>query len=271
MLKIIRLLILGAAIFPMATGAGAQVYKWVDKDGSVHYGNNPYTARQPTAKPPVAKETPKSPPPAEKKVAEPAAEPDKTTGADETLPENESGKKTGLHINGKFEITESPTGYAVITVPIKNGFKYPVDGIRLDVILFTKDKTRLDFEIPFTGGQKKSNPAMLKSGETGVIQRETELKPEQLAGHRYRLVWAYKELVDAPKPGEKPAENVEEKVIKPELPENTEFAPLPDKSDKKESGGEKAPAKEKTSKEKSPKEKSSKEPAPQSPQSVPEL
>lgn len=101
----------------------------------------------------------------------------------------EQAERGVIVVGGQIVIGTSGNGYATIKAVIKNSTKFPVDGLRLDVILFHVERKRAaDLAIPFTGGNKA--PSLLEPGETGEIVYETNLYPEQISGHRYRLVWS---------------------------------------------------------------------------------
>lgn len=121
--------------------------------------------------------------------------------------EVEAPAEKGVVLVGELEITESYSGRAMIKATLKNEFENIVGGIRLDVILFHAERKRIaDLAIPFEAGKVK--PDHLAPGESGAIEFETEFMPEDISGFRYRVVWAYGNVVAAPKEGEEPEEGV---------------------------------------------------------------
>lgn len=190
----------------------AQVYKWVDEQGNVHYTDNPDMAKRKSggkseviqratgrslgATPPA---TAGAGAPASRDYA-PASAPEAPPGAEPAQPDTPSAHEKSVVLVGGFEIGPSMTGRAEIRATVRNDFDSPVDGLRLDVILFHVNRSRAaDLQIPFTGGKKR--PSMLMPGESGSFVYETELEPEEIAGYRYRIVWAYGEKVPAPAGG----------------------------------------------------------------------
>lgn len=187
----------------------AQVYKWVDEQGNVHYTDNPDIAKRKSGgKSEVIQRasgrslgsTPSTTAgtgaPASRDVA-PASAPEATSATEPAQPDTPSAPEKSVVLVGGFDIGPSMTGRAEIRATVRNDFDSPVDGLRLDVILFHVNRSRAaDLQIPFAGG--KTRPSFLMPGETGTFVYETELEPEQIAGYRYRIVWAYGEKVPAP-------------------------------------------------------------------------
>lgn len=190
----------------------AQVYKWVDEQGNVHYTDNPDLAKRKsggksqliqratgrslgsTPSPTADAGAPASRDYAPADVTEAPAE------AGAAQPDTPSAPEKSVVLVGDFDIGLSMTGRAEIRATVRNDFDSPVDGLRLDVILFHVNRSRAaDLQIPFTGGKKR--PSMLMPGESGTFVYETELEPEEIAGYRYRIVWAYGEKVPAPAGG----------------------------------------------------------------------
>lgn len=121
--------------------------------------------------------------------------------------ENEQAGGKGVVLVGDFEIAPSLSGRAMIKATLKNELDTTVGGVRLDVILFHVNRKRIaDLIIPFQGGKVK--PDYLAPGETGAIEYETDLAPEDISGYRYRVVWAYSELAPPPKEGQEPEQGV---------------------------------------------------------------
>jgi len=215
--RIVGTALLGAFIVFLAPGAAqnahAQMYKWVDKDGAVHYGDNPYSidkdSQVETKKtaPSQKEKTParESAAPATQAEAEPADKAEEP-GRDEPQGSGElSPGQKAIELVGEIEIMPGITGAAMIRARLKNVYNRPVDGIRLDVILFHVERRRAaDLAIPLTSGKKA--PSRLDPGEVGVIEYDTDLEVEQIAGYRYRIVWAYHEFL--PKPPEGSVEGV---------------------------------------------------------------
>jgi len=213
-----------ALFFLVSPGfAFSQVYKWVDENGNVQYTDRPRDLK--TAPPPGKK---RIIPPGDKERISPAEyygfkkgkekEPAEEKGRVRVKP---SQQKAGAGNNdrspgakaivmvGDLKIRESMSGRALIVAKIKNQFNQPVAGIRLDVIVFKKDRTRgADLAIPFRGGKKR--PDQLSPGETGIFKYETDLDPKEIAGYRSRLVWAYGDVVAPPGKGKKTPDGVQE-------------------------------------------------------------
>ncbi len=184
-----------------------QAYKWTDEEGAVHYTDKSYEAgKQSSGNSEVVVlggGKPKSAAPAPTVFEAPVDE----EIAPAPAAENESPGKKGVVLVGDFEIALSLSGRAMIRATLKNEFDRAVGGIRLDVILFHVKRSRAaDLIIPFEAGKVK--PDRLDPGETGTIEYETDFMPEEIAGYRYRVVWAYNELAPAPPEGEEPAEGV---------------------------------------------------------------
>ncbi|VAX17144.1 hypothetical protein MNBD_NITROSPINAE01-722 [hydrothermal vent metagenome] len=200
------------------TASDKQTYKWVDEQGQPHYTDDPYEANKHGID-----------------VILPGAisRKNKTTSAGATSKSSNKGEGHVVMV-GDIRFTNSDSGWAVINATLKNDGSSPVEAVQLDVILFHVERRRAaDLFIPFTGGKIK--PDRLNPGETGTIEYETNVTPEEIAGHRYRITWdTYKNVV---KPGKKPAEQraPEPAVTKP--------APPKEKSIKKEPAPETAKSK----------------------------
>jgi len=191
----------------------AQVYKWTDEQGVVHYTNDPYKAQKGgvTVQPQPAKNK------------EPVEETATADAPDENATGEASGKKGSVTLMGDIEFEPSASGKAVVVAKIRNDSPLPVRDVNLDVMIFTPDKRRVDYAIPFTGGRSK--PDRLAAGESGTIEYETDLELEEVFSHKYRLTWRNFELTAPPKDGQKAPSDVIHKVIKgtpdPEAPRET--------------------------------------------------
>jgi hypothetical protein len=190
--------------------AYAQVYKWTDANGEVHFGDSPYAIKesggQGTVAIPAAKAAtePESAPVIEEPTVQPTPDKEQEQPADD--------KPKPIEVVGDLEVSTSPKGLVLIRANLKSNVKYPVDGIRLDVVLYhVAGRRAADLAIPFTGG--KTRPGRLNAGETGVIEEEVDLQPEEVAGYNYRLVWAFLERVTSPGAGKPLPEDVFHKVI----------------------------------------------------------
>jgi hypothetical protein len=182
--------------------AGAQVYKWKDKDGAASYSDHPDAKKVPGAqrfKLPVSlfgfDEEP------EDKGATVAS----NGPSDETQRQREV-TKNGVEVSN-FKITPSASGKATIMATLRNNMPYPAGGVRMDVILYTLDRKRLpDIEIRPTEG--KIRPDWLGPGESVDISYETDISPDIISGHNVQVNWASV----APTP-DKTGEGVREVVV----------------------------------------------------------
>lgn len=206
------------ALFLTSPGfAYSQVYKWVDDQGNVQYSDQPRDLKTDPAEMGEriipARETEKISP-AEYYGFEEEKEPEEVKLAQnqaEAADDNTSPGAKAIVMVGELTMQPSMSGRAMITATIKNQFNQPVAGIRLDVILFKKDRTRMaDLAIPFEGGGKRLD--QLDPGETGYFEYETDLELEEIAGYKSRLVWAYSEIVAPPGEGEETPEGVQELI-----------------------------------------------------------
>ncbi|HEB71220.1 MAG TPA: DUF4124 domain-containing protein [Nitrospirae bacterium] len=222
-IKSIRLAGFITALFFLSSPgfAYSQVYKRVDDQGNVRYTDQPCALKTAPAKaqkrviPDRDKEQIS---PAEyygfekgkekeKKPVETKLAPNKTSAGNN---DKSPGAKAIVMV-GDLKIQPSLSGRALIVATIKNQFNQPVAGIRLDVIVFKKDRTRgADLAIPFTGGKKR--PDQLNPGETGTFEYEIDLDPKEIAGYKSRLVWAYGDVVAPPGKGQKPPEGAQELI-----------------------------------------------------------
>ncbi|MBI5814293.1 MAG: DUF4124 domain-containing protein [Nitrospinae bacterium] len=195
---------LAAALASNSLPANAQsIYKWVDEQGVTHFGNDPYKAPKTATKEkavyngdvPEAEEAPA----AETKPQEPAA-----NGAKDRA-------KGGLEVVGNaIEILNSETGLAIVKASVKNNFDYPVEGVRLDVVIYQPDGAKLEpLSIPYEGGAPKGK---LKAAEIGAIEREINMRPEDVAGYEFQVVWAFFESTGKPAEGQS-GDNVFHKVV----------------------------------------------------------
>lgn len=205
----LRCLSLAGLTLALSGPAYAQVYKWTDETGEVHFGDSPYALKAAKGQGSVVI-------PAKKAVAEPeqAAIEEPTVQATQETPQEQPAddKPKPVEVVGDLEVSTSPRGLVSVRATIKSNVKYPVDGIRLDVILYhVEGKRAADLAIPFSGG--KTRPDRLNAGETGVVEEEVNLRPEEVAGYNYRLVWAYLERVAAPGEGQPLPEDVHYKLI----------------------------------------------------------
>ncbi|MBI4666147.1 MAG: DUF4124 domain-containing protein [Nitrospinae bacterium] len=211
-----------AAALSFPTPALAQgIYKWVDEKGQAHYGDSQYSAPpkvkekkevvapEKYVRPPLEEEAPVNEAPANGSAQNGEGVANGENGqAEEKAPE----KDKGVEMVGELEIENTMTGLALLRATLKNNFKYPVDGLRLDLILFHVEARRAaDLAIEFDGGKKK--PDRLEAGETAVVEYEINLHPEEIAGYNYRIVWAYNERVPAPGEDETPEEGIYHKVV----------------------------------------------------------
>ncbi len=198
--------------FTAETASDKQTYKWVDEQGQPHYTDDPYEANKHGVDV-ILQGAP--------------SKKDKGTGAGTTKQNKGEGHVVMV---GDIRFTHSDSGWAIINATLKNEGSSPVEGVQLDVILFHVERRRAaDLFIPFTGGKIK--PDRLDPGETGTIEYETDITPEEIAGHRYRITWdTYKNIV---KPGKKPAD---QKVLEPaqKTPLPTKPEPVKEKTIKKE-------------------------------------
>ncbi|VAX24074.1 hypothetical protein MNBD_NITROSPINAE04-1633 [hydrothermal vent metagenome] len=197
----------------------SQVYKWVDENGNVQYTDQPRALK--TAPPPGKKRVI---PPRDKEQISPAEyygfekgkekEPAEVKSAPDKAREDNDARSPGakaIVMVGDLKIQPSLSGRALVVAKIKNQSSQPVAGIRLDVIVFKKDRTRgADLAIPFTGGKKR--PDQLNPGETGAFEYEINLDPKEVAGYRSRLVWAYGDIAAPPGKGKKAPEGVQELI-----------------------------------------------------------
>lgn len=220
-IKSIRLTGFITALFFLASPdfAYSQVYKRVDDQGNVRYTDQPRALKTAPAK--VQKRTV---PASNAKKISPAEyygvekgnekEPVKVKSAPDKVREGNDARSPGakaIVMVGDLKIQESLSGRALIVATIKNQSSQPVAGIRLDVIVFKKDRTRgADLAIPFKGGKKR--PDQLNPGETGTFEYEIDLDPKEVAGYRSRLVWAYGDIVAPPGKGQKPPEGAQELI-----------------------------------------------------------
>lgn len=206
----LRCLSFAGLMLTLYGSAYAQVYKWTDDTGAVHFGDSPYALKEAKGQGSVvipARKQAKEPEPAPA-IEEPVVQATQETPQDQPADD----KQKPVEVVGNLEISASPRGLSVIRANIKSNVKYPVDGIRLDVILYhVEGKRAADLAIPFSGG--KQRPDRLSAGETGIIEEEVNLKPEEIAGHNYRLVWAYLEKVSSPGAGQPLPEGVHYKLI----------------------------------------------------------
>lgn len=187
--------------------ADAQIYKWVDENGKVHYTNDPYRAKQ-EAERAGSIETQR-----EIKSAAPAPAHMEGSPDEAALATDEgSEQKSRVELVGDIEFTHSVSGRATLNARIVNRGKLPVRDVALDVMLFKPDGERVDISIPFTGG--KTKPDRLAADEEGFITYETPLYPEEVFAHKYRLRWREFDLAAPPAKGAEAPEGVIHKVIK---------------------------------------------------------
>lgn len=188
----------------------SQVYKWVDGQGNVRYTDRPRALRGA----PAGNMKKKSPAEYYGFEEEKEKKPVEIKPAPNKVGEENDARSPGARaivMVGDLIIQPSLSGRALIVAKIKNQFNQPVAGIRLDVIVFKKDRTRgADLAIPFTGGKKR--PDQLSPGETGTFEYEVDLDPKEIAGYKSRLVWAYGDIVAPPGKGGKTPENVQELI-----------------------------------------------------------
>ncbi|VAX25887.1 hypothetical protein MNBD_NITROSPINAE02-428 [hydrothermal vent metagenome] len=185
-------------MFALTSLAGAQIYKTIDEEGSVSYTDNPCLAKEknktalPTPGRGKSLEDQTFTESEQEETVADTVEDDGQSPVREAEPE-ERGTGEVIVVGGKISIKTSENGYGEIRATIKNVSKIPVDGLRLDVILFLTERRRGgDLAIPFTGGKKA--PSALEPDETGEIVYETSLDPEEITGSRFRLVWNVYEL-----------------------------------------------------------------------------
>jgi hypothetical protein len=206
----LRCLCLAGVTLALYSPASAQVYKWTDDKGEVHFGDSPYAMKESGGQGSVAI-------PAKKAATEPESalvmeEPTVQPTPDTQQEQPADNKPKPVEVVGDLDISASPNGLALVRANIKSNVKYPVDGIRLDVVLYhVAGRRAADLAIPFSGG--KTRPDRLNAGETGVIEEEVGLQPEEVAGYNYRLVWAFLERVTSPGEGKPLPEDVYHKVI----------------------------------------------------------
>jgi len=196
-----------AMLFPCAASA-QQIYKWVDEQGNVHYGNDPYKA-------------PKGTPRVETKgrgfVSEhymveedqPAAE--VKQNGDQEKPAQPATNGKGVEVvGGAVEFLNTDAGLTLVKATLKNNFDYPVEGLRLDVVLWFQDTTRSEVvSIPYLGGKPQGK---LDSKASGVLEYELNYNPADISGYEFQVVWAYFEKAPKPVEGES-AEGVFHKMI----------------------------------------------------------
>lgn len=206
----LRCLCLAGVTLALCGPAYAQVYKWTDETGAVHFGDSPYAMKESKGQGSViipAKKAATELEPAPD-MEEPTVQPTQDKAQEQPVDD----KPKPVEVVGDLEVSTSPKGLVFVRANIKSNVKYPVDGIRLDVILYhVEGKRAADLAIPFSGG--KPRPDRLNAGETGVIEDEVNLKPEEVAGYNYRLVWAFLERVAAPGEGKPLPEGVQYKLI----------------------------------------------------------
>jgi hypothetical protein len=250
MIKIgLRCLCLAGVTLALYSPAYAQVFKWTDEQGKVYFGDSPYAMKESGGQgtvvfpPPKPPKEPESAPVMEDPAVPPTPETTQEQPADDQ-PKPADNKPKPIEVVGDLDISASPNGLTLVRANIKSNVKYPVDGIRLDVILYhVEGKRASDLAIAFRGGNTR--PDRLNAGETGFIEEEVNLKPEEVAGYNYRLVWAYFEKVPPLGEGKPLPEAVHHKVIpgKPaQAPPGAEGAPSKQPAQKKEVAKSPAPA-----------------------------
>ncbi|MGK7345655.1 MAG: DUF4124 domain-containing protein [Candidatus Nitrospinota bacterium M3_3B_026] len=213
--SVLLILLLSGAL---PDAARADIYKWVDDAGKVHFTDDPYEAERKGVKPAETGEV-RKPEDEAPEQAEPAAE---VGGADEEKKE-EAQRKGSVELVGDIEFKPSAGGRAILSAAIKNGSSLPVRDIWLDVFLFTREGERFDYSVKLTSG--KTAPDRLAPGETGIMEQETDLAPEEIFAHKYRLSWREFDIVSPP-PGDKELpEGVIHKVIKKSPEKASEGAP----------------------------------------------
>lgn len=164
--------------------AGAQVFKWEDKGGTVNYSDNPDTSKK-NPKVEVIRTRPQEllytefdPTP---------AEPAPTPLSQEATRQQEI-TKSGVEVVN-FEISPSVAGTAVVGATIKNNMPYPAAGLRMDIIFYTNDRKKLpDIEIPYKEGRIR--PDWLGPGETATLEYLTDINQNDIAGYNYQVVFA---------------------------------------------------------------------------------
>lgn len=219
MLKLGRFSGFSALLILLSSGAfhgaaSADIYKWVDDTGKVHFTDDPYEAERKGARPAASGEV-------RKPEEDQAPEQDEPAAAEEGDAEEKKGeaqREGSVELVGDIEFRPSAGGRAILSAAIKNGTSMPVRDVWLDVFLFTREGERFDYSIRLSGG--KTAPDRLTPGEVGIIEHETDLAPEEIFAHKYRLSWREFDVVTPPPEGGKPPEGVIHKVIKksPEKP-----------------------------------------------------
>ncbi len=204
--------------------AEAEVYKWVDENGSVHFSDQPHDkiVKDDGDDEQAVEEEEKG------KSKKPATKTDKKKKKKKKKKRKKKSK--GVYISKGIKFGVSDGGLAVLTAKVKNKFPYPVDGVNLDVILYSSDREKIDINIPLTTGTKR--PDWLEPGESAMIEYETELTPEQVAGHKYRLNWNSYQIVepgDDADPGDNLPEGVIHKQTIPGKPKPAEPEPVKEK------------------------------------------